>query len=329
MKAVFIEAPGKAAVKEVPVPEIGDHDVLIKVKASGICGTDIHIYRGEYLGSYPIIPGHEFSGVVEKVGSKTSRIKVGDHVSVEPNISCGNCSACLNNRQNFCENWDGVGVTLPGGMAEYASAPEKAVFSIGDLSFLSGAFVEPLSCVLHGVQKTNIRLADNILIIGAGPIGILLSKALQLQGANIITQVDKNPSRLELARKSGAVYTESSLDSLEPDSFDVVVDASGVPFLMEQCQNYARKGGKVLYFGVPPKDAILKLPAFPIFEKGLHILSTFTSVRNSIQAVRLLASGRLDVEQLVSHQLPLEELEKGIDLIENGKEGVLKVIMKP
>ncbi|MDR2021202.1 MAG: zinc-dependent alcohol dehydrogenase family protein [Treponema sp.] len=329
MRALVIEKPGIAKVQTVQAAPVGPHDVRIKIKASGICGTDIHIFRGEYLGTYPVIPGHEFSGVVEETGSAVTRFKAGDHVAIEPNISCDNCHACLNNRQNFCENWNGVGVTLPGGFAEYAVVPEKAVFNIGKLPFLSGAFVEPLSCVLHGVERARIKLADRVLILGAGPIGILLSKAIQLQGASEIIQVDKNKARLELAKKSGAVRTFDSLDALEKDGYDVVVDASGSKFLMEQTIPYVRKGGTVLLFGVPQRDAKLELPAFTIFEKGLFLLSSYTSVRNSIQAVRLLESGKIDVSSLVSHQLPMEEFTRGIELLEKGLEGVLKVVILP
>lgn len=329
MKAAVIEKPGIMAIKDIPIPTIGDGEILIRVVASGICGTDIHIFRGEYLGTYPVIPGHEFSGVVEKVGPKVSRYKPGDHVAVEPNIACDNCPACLNNHQNFCENWNGIGVTLPGGMAEYVAVPEKAAFGIDGLPFNFGAFVEPLSCVLHGVERTGFRLGDRVLIIGAGPIGILLSKAIQLQGACEITQVDKNVARLDLARKSGAFRTEPSLDALKQDFYDVVVDATGFPALMEKTPAYARYGGKVLLFGVPPNGASLTLPAFPIFRKGLTILSSYTSVRNSIQAVRLLSSGKIDVESLISHELPLDDLEHGIKLIEGGKDGALKILIHP
>ncbi len=329
MRAMVIEKPGKAVLKEVPEPKVDDDGILIKVQASGICGTDIHIFRGEYLGTYPVIPGHEFSGIVEAVGKNVRRFKPGDHVAIEPNIACDNCGACLNNRQNFCSNWNGIGVTLPGGMAEYAVVPEKAAFSIENLEFYSGAFVEPLACVIHGIERARIRLADNVLILGAGPIGILLSKILQLQGSNRITHLDKNEARLDLALESGAARVEKSLETLERDSYDVVVDASGSTFLMEQSLNFVRFGGTVLYFGVPASGSTITLPAFTIFQKGLTLLSSYTSVRNSVQAVRLLSSGRVDVSKLISHCLPLASFERGVQIIEQGIEGVLKVMIQP
>jgi 2-desacetyl-2-hydroxyethyl bacteriochlorophyllide A dehydrogenase len=329
MRALVIEKPGTAVVKSMSIPPVGAHDVLIKVEASGICGTDIHIYRGEYLGDYPVIPGHEFAGTVERVGAEVTRFNVGDRVAIEPNISCDNCESCLNNRQNFCLDWQGVGVTLSGGMAEYAVVPEKAAFSIGTLPFAVGSFVEPLSCVLHGVERARIRLADKVLILGAGPIGLLLAQTIALQGAKEITQVDKNMHRLKMARQNGAQHVEQSLDALPHDFYDVVVDASGSIFLMEQTIRFVRKGGTILLFGVPPQEVTFSLPAFTFFEKGLYLLSSYTSVRNSIQAVGLLEAGRLDVSDLISHRLPLEEFTKGIDILEKGADQVMKVVIMP
>lgn len=327
MKALVIEKPNHAIVKEVPVPEVGKGEIRIHVKASGICGTDIHIYRGEYLGSYPIIPGHEFAGIVDAVGEGVKRFSLGDHVAVEPNISCNNCSACFSGHPNFCENWQGVGVTRPGGFAQYVVVPERAAFSIGKLDFAQGSFMEPLSCVLHGVQKAQVELADKILIMGAGPIGILLLKTALTQGASEITQLDTNKGRLQLAKKSGAKHIETDIKNLKDEAYDMVIDATGVPFLLEKSLDLARKGGTLLWFAVPKKDATVTLPPFKIFEKGLHIVSSYTSVRNSIQAVRMLENGKIDVSDVISHRLPLEEFVKGIETIEKSEEGVLKVIV--
>jgi 2-desacetyl-2-hydroxyethyl bacteriochlorophyllide A dehydrogenase len=296
--------------------------------ASGICGTDIHILEGEYVGAYPVIPGHEFSGVVEQAGQAVSRIKVGDKVAVEPNIACDNCSYCLNNQQNFCENWQGVGVTLPGGMAEYVIAPEKAVFDIGELEFEEGAFVEPLSCVLHGVQKTCIRLADRVVILGAGPIGILLLQAVNVQGAQSVTVVELDQARAEAAQTVGADQIYRSLDGLPKDAFEVVIDATGVIPVMKRTPEFTRKGGKILLFGVPPKTNI-EFDAFTLFLKGLTILTSYTSVRNSLQAIDLLKNKRINVKPLISHRLPLAKFEHGVNLIKNKQENVKKVLITP
>ena len=138
MRAANIFRANELEIIDIPIPEPSETEVLIKVMASGICGTDLHIFRGEYMGDYPVIPGHEFSGLIEAVGSGVTRFKVGDRVAVEPNIACDNCYSCLNNRHNFCLNWSAIGVTRPGGMEQYVTAPEKSVFDIGEVPFELG-----------------------------------------------------------------------------------------------------------------------------------------------------------------------------------------------
>lgn len=329
MKAIRIDHPNQVSVVDLPVPRPAEGEVLIKVMASGICGTDVRILRGEYLGDYPVIPGHEFSGIVKQVGSGVTRFRAGDRVAVEPNIACDNCYNCLHNRHNFCLNWQATGVTRPGGMAQYVTAPEKSVFDIGDLPFEYGAFMEPLSCVLHGVQRAKVHLADRVAILGAGPIGILLLQTIQLQGAAQVTVVEKNPARAELAQACGAYRCLTHIDDLEQDHYDVVVDATGAIALMAQTLDFARHGGTVLLFGVPPAEQRMELEAFQVFRKGLTILSSFTSVRNSYQAVALLQSKRIDVSGLISHQLSLDEFERSVELIERGRENVKKVLILP
>ncbi|WP_320128255.1 zinc-dependent alcohol dehydrogenase family protein [uncultured Sphaerochaeta sp.] len=329
MRAVLIEKPGVISVQEAPMPVIEDDEVLIKVMSSGICGTDVHIFHGEYLGSYPIIPGHEFSGIVEKVGKLTKRIQVGDHVAVEPNIACDDCENCLENRQNFCVHWEGVGVSRPGGMAEYVKAPEKAVFSIGSLSFDEGAFCEPLSCVLHGIEQIPLKLGDRVLVLGAGPIGMLLARTAKIRGASTIVQVDKNPSRLAMAKAYAADEVFNDLELLKGQVFDVVIEASGTKYLLENSLHFARSGGSVLFFGVPKNDLLIQLSPFEIFSRSLKIIGTYTSVRNSMQALRLMESHQIDVRPLINPILPLSSFSLGVQSLVEGKEGVMKVMIKP
>ena len=329
MKAAQVKKPGLLEHIDLPVAEPPGSELRIHVMASGICGTDIHIFRGEYLGGYPIIPGHEFSGLVEAIGPQVSRFKPGDRVAVEPNIACDNCFHCMNNRQNFCQNWQGVGVTRPGGMAQTVLVPEKAVFDIGDLSFETGAFMEPLSCVLHGLQRLDPGLGSRVAILGAGPIGLLLLQGLRLLGAAHTTVVEKNPARLELARAFGADITLASLDDRRQDCYEVVVDATGSIPVISRALDWVQPGGKVLLFGVPPAGEIMSLQPFKIFKKGLTVLSSYTSVRNSIQALDLLKAGRIVTGPLISHRLPLEHLERGIHTIEAGLDDVRKIIVLP
>jgi D-arabinitol dehydrogenase (NADP+) len=329
MKSVVIEKPNEISVLERDVPEPGVGQLMVQVMASGICGTDLHIYRGEYMGKYPVIPGHEFSGIVTAVGADVSRFQVGDRVAVEPNIACDNCVNCLNNRQNFCLNWQAIGVTLPGGMEEYVIVPERAAFNIGELPFEIGAFMEPLSCVVHGIERARIGLADHVAIFGAGPIGNLMIQMAHIQGAAHITVLEINPGRADLASELGADRVVASFDQLQPDTYDIVIDATGAIPVMNRTIDYVRKGGTVLLFGVPPSGRNLEVEGFKIFQKGLTVMSSFTSVRNSFQAVGLLKSGQVRVDSLISHRLPLDEMPRALELIESRSPTVKKVIVQP
>lgn len=329
MKCLKILEPNHAVVVEAPTPVIGSRELLVRVMASGICGTDIHIFRGSYLGPYPVVPGHEFAGVVTEIGKDVSRFAPGDSVAVEPNIACNNCLPCLENRQNFCLNWQAIGVTRPGSMAEYVSVPENAAFAIGDLSFAEGAFVEPLSCVLHGIQKLHLQPGARVAVIGAGPIGLLMLQCLRLRGAAHITAVDRQEARLELAARAGTDRALISLADLETDTYDLVVDATGSISVMEKTLAAARPGGTVLWFGVPPSGESMQIEPFTIFRKGLSIVASFTSVRNSTRAVDLLGSGKIKVKEIISHSLPLRQFEKAVEMIEKAEDGVRKVMILP
>jgi D-arabinitol dehydrogenase (NADP+) len=329
MKALIIPKPGTAEVREMEPPVPDPREVCIEVAACGVCGTDIHIYKGEYLGEYPIAPGHEFSGTVTAIGEGVTRFRPGDRVAVEPNIACGNCPECLSNRQNFCRNWTAVGVTEPGGMAEYVKAPEPNVFAIGDLSFEAAAFVEPLSCVLHGIRKVGIDFADRVAVLGAGPIGQLIIRSLRARGVSFIAAAERSRSRAELARASGADLVEHDPDRLEREGFDVVVDATGVVAVMERTVDFVRPGGRILLFGVPPKDAVMRIEPFRLFRYGLTVVSSYTSRRNSFMALNMLDSGRVRVDDLISHRFALSDFPAAVELIESGADDVRKVLLVP
>ncbi|MFB0545273.1 MAG: alcohol dehydrogenase catalytic domain-containing protein, partial [Anaerolineae bacterium] len=154
---MIIEAPHKLSVRDVAVPEVGPNEVLVAVKACGLCGTDQHIYEGTFLSPYPLIPGHEFSGVVEEVGENVSSVRVGVRVAVDPSLFCGDCYFCKSQRGNHCQNWNGIGVTRNGGFAEYVAVPARNVYPFSnDVTFEEAAFVEPLSCVIYAMQRVRV-----------------------------------------------------------------------------------------------------------------------------------------------------------------------------
>jgi len=303
--------------------------ITIRVNASGICGTDLHIFLGEYLGDYPIIPGHEFSGDVVAIGDEVDKFQIGDRVAIEPNLSCGICDACLHNRQHFCEDWQAIGVTMSGGMATHVIVPQQAAFTIGDLSFEEAAFMEPLSCVIHGVGLIGSALGTRTLLVGAGPIGMLLLRTLKNIGTVELDIVEKNKSRRNFAaaERTGQVFSDFS--QVKKENYDIVVDATGVISVLEQCISYARPAGKILFFGVPPKGKVMTIEPFRLYNKELTIMSSYTSLRNSKQAIDLISIGRIVVKDLISHRLPLNELEGGLRLVLDGKEPSMKVMILP
>ena len=330
MRVASVTQPGTIRVEDRETPRaVAPDDVVVKVMASGICGTDVHIFHGEYLGEYPIVPGHEFSGVVEAVGSGVKGYRPGDRVAVEPNIACDACPACLSNRQNFCENWQAVGVTRPGGMAQYVLAPEKVVFGVEDIPFDRAAFMEPLSCVIHGIESVGIRLGDTVAVIGMGPIGMLLIRTARAGGASRFAAAELSEERLAAARRDGVRDATTDVGSLPSDRFDVVIDATGAPAVIPHAIRLARPGGRVLMFGVAPQGRSATFEPFQVFRKGLSIHASYTSRRNSYQALKLIGSGAVRVDDLVSHRLPLEGFEPGIGKIESRGENAMKVMIFP
>ena len=323
MRAARIEQPGKAIVTDVAEPVAGADDVLIKVRAAGICGTDLHIFKGEYEAIYPIIPGHEFSGEDVTVGENVRNFRVGDRVTADPNIPCNRCSSCQRNEPNQCKHLQAIGVTRSGGFAEYVVAPEGNVFSIGDMSYSAAALIEPLARVVWGIKQVDVQAGDTALVFGAGPMGVLVAQALKQAGAARVVVTDVVPWRLELAERLGATEMvvadakqAANLKVLEPDGYDIVADATGIPGVLEGAFEYARARGKVWVFGVTPRGTLVKFPAYEVFRRDLKIIGSFAVNRTFPQSTTLIQSGAIQVEPLISHQLPLDDFCRALEIAE-------------
>lgn len=330
MRSITIERPGSCHVTESSSPVPGSGELLVRVAACGICGTDVHIYEGSYLGTYPVIPGHELAGVVAAVGDGVMRFSAGDPVAIEPNLACGNCSHCLAGRPNFCEHWEAVGVTRPGGMAEMVVVPERAAFSATGLPLDVAAFMEPLSCVLHGLSHVSPAPGSRAAVIGCGPIGLLLIRALRASGVVAIDVAERADSRRELvASEPGVGLVAASAAALQADAYDLVVDATGAPEAMRAALGLARPGGSVLWFGVPDRAAEIAFEPFVVFRKGLSIHGSFTSSGSSEQSLALLRAGTIRVDDLVSHRVRLDDVGGSLERLRTSRDGTLKVIVEP
>lgn len=331
MKAFFIDQPRIGTVRETDIPVPADDEILVEVKAAGVCGTDIHIYKGEYFGSYPRIPGHEFSGIVAAVGKKVIKFKVGQHVAADPNIFCETCDACKENRQNFCVDMHAVGVTRHGAFAQYLTVPERCVFDITGLSFTEGSLVEPLSCVVYGQEKTGIPLGASVLIFGAGPIGLMHSQLSGINGAASVTVVDLFQDKLDLAKKLGAdyTYTSSEFEKLAlVNSFEVVIDCTGIPKVVEGAVKYVKDSGAILFFGVCPDNSAITINPYEVFKRELRIIGTFALKKTYGKALALARSGKLNLIDLVDKRLLLEDAPKLFEDIMTGNSG-LKTVFYP
>jgi D-arabinitol dehydrogenase (NADP+) len=323
MKAAVLEQPGYATVTDVDEPVYGADDVLIRVRAAGICGTDLHIYKGEYEARYPLIPGHEFSGEVAAVGANVTRFKPGDRVTADPNVPCNRCDFCQRNEPNQCRNLRAIGVTGNGGFAEYVVAPEGNVFSIGDMSYEAAALIEPLACVAWGLKQVEVQPGDSALVFGAGPMGVLLAQAVKSAGASRVVVADVSEGRLALAAQLGSETAladhqlANRLKASAPDGFDIVADATGVPAVLASTFDYVRPRGKVWVFGVTPVGVKVEFPSYEVFRKDLKIIGSFAVNRTFPQSIAMIRSGAVKVEPLISHRLPLDDFNAGIEMAQH------------
>jgi len=261
---------------------------------------------------------------VAAVGAEVSRFKVGDRVTADPNVPCGRCTFCQRNEPNQCRDLRAIGVTGNGGFAQYVAAPEGNVFSIGDLAFDAAALIEPLACVVWGLKQVEIQPGDSVLLFGAGPMGCLLLQAVRCAGAARVTVIDPVQWRLDLARSLGATdaylpgdHLGQVLEKHEPYGYDVVVDATGVPAVLEAAFAYTKPRGKFWVFGVTPAGTQIRVPAYDIFRKDLKIIGSFAVNRTFPQAITLIQSGAVQVTPLISQRLPLREFERGFELAQH------------
>lgn len=319
MKAAVYHGKQDLRVEEVPVKELEDNEVLIKVKYCGVCGTDIHIFNGDG-GSFevtpPLIPGHEFSGTVEKIGAGVTAVKVGDRVSGDPNDMCGECYFCKNAMQHFCTNNIGIGTTMDGGFAEYVVMREKQVYKFSEsLSFIEAAMAEPISCCLHGIDLCNIKAGDTVLVMGGGPIGMIMLQLAKYAGAAKLIMSEPVEEKREQAIKLGATKTinpmEEDVQAVLADycaNVDVVIECVGNIHTQEDAVKFAGKGATVMYFGLAAPDESFPLKPDDIFKKELKITSSFINPYTFERAIQVLESKTIDLESLITNIVPLDDI---------------------
>ncbi len=316
MKAAVLYKPGDVKIEDRAIPKPEAEEVLIRVKACGVCGTDNALYKGEYPANYPVIIGHEFSGEIVEIGDGVTTFKPGDRVTVDPNNTCHACDYCRSGNEHLCEHLSSMGVHIHGADAEYCVMPASNVYHIPEnLSYEEAAFCEPLACAIHGVDLAGVKVGDTVLIIGAGGMGNLITQCVANSGAANIVVSEPIALRREKALENGATHV---IDPLKQDvareiklikriGADVVFEVAGNPVAQESCISLVRKGGTIVFFGCSPQDKLIEVNPFKVNEHELKIYGSFNNQFATARAVEMLGSKKIRVDNLISHRIPLEE----------------------
>lgn len=339
MKAMRLESIGNLFVREVEKPVPGPDDLLVRVEACGICGTDRHLLHGEFPSTPPVTLGHEFCGVIEAMGADVKGFEIGGRITGDPNISCGRCPQCMAGRVNLCRNLRAIGIHRDGGFADYVIVPQKQAFHLPPgLNPAHGAFCEPLACCLHGIDMAEIKAGASVVVLGGGVIGLLTVQLARLAGATTVILSTRQASRRALAEEIGATHSvdPSASDIIEditgenglvPGGVDVVIECAGVAETVQQTTRLAKAGGTVVILGVMPQGAKVELEPFDILFRELRVLGSFINPFVHRRAADLVASGAIEIDKLISRQIPLEEAP---EVIRNPPApGEVKVLVVP
>ncbi len=318
MRAVVVERPGVFGVHEVPAPRVGAGQVVVEVRACGVCGTDVHIAHGLFPPTpYPIVPGHEFAGVVVDVGDGVTDHAVGERVAVDPTLACGSCDRCRDGRLNLCANWGAIGDTVNGALAERVVVPARNCYSLpAVVTWSQAALIEPLSCAVWAIRRVPSQVGDSALVLGGGAMGLLLAQLLSRSGARIVAVVEPKAERRALALEVGASAALDPRDSdgltaLGRDGFDLVADATGLPAVIQDGLAQVRRGGTFLVFGVAPATAEIRVRPFDVYNGDMTIVGSMAVNQTYGAAVRLAST--LDLSALVAPTKGLEAYPEAIE----------------
>jgi len=352
MKAAVLYGIGDLRFEEVPLPQIKEGEVLIKVKACGICSSDIARVMEKGTYSFPLIPGHELSGEVTEIKERTTSFKKeskgayfkkGDRVAVIPLLPCYRCPHCQIGEYNLCDDYSYLGSRCNGGFAEYVKAPQENLIKIPPaVSFEEAAFTEPSSVALHGLRRAKMEIGDRVAILGTGPIGILLAQWARIWGAGQIFLIDIKEEKLRVAQKYGFTdvinaskedTVKNILEKTEQRGVDISIEAAGTPVTFQQSIQIARKGGKVVFLGNMRGEVTLSDELISsILRKELNLYGTWNSrfthlPRNEwVTSLHFMEIGKLKVKPLITHIFKLKEAKEAFQMMSKGKEFFNKVI---
>ncbi len=339
MLAAFYYNNHDVRIEEIPVPSIGEDEALLKVMASGICGSDVlEWYR---IPKAPRVLGHEATGIISKVGSQVKNIKVGDRVFVSHHVPCNQCRYCQRGNHTACHTLHTTNY-YPGGFAQYVQIPkinvQCGIYKLSDaMSFEEGTFIEPLACVSRGQRLANLQKDDTLLIIGSGISGILHAQLAKFKGIENIVVADINPYRLELAKKFGAHHALNAKDNLPQDLKDIndgrladqVIVCTGATSAAMSAMNCVESSGTILYFAVPDPTVKLSVPINQFWRNEITIRTSYGAAPNDLEdSMKVLTTRQLNVKDMITHRLNLREAQEGFKLMAEAGQS-LKVILQP
>lgn len=320
MKSAVFLGKQNIQVMEREIPNPGPDEVLIKVMACGVCGSDVHIYDGDQGSTSttpPLVQGHEFSGVVVEVGNNVTSCKKGDRVCVDPADNCNECYYCASGMMHHCEHMGAIGTNIDGGFSQYCKVPGRLIHHLADdVTFIEGAMAEPLACCINGADRSNIKVGDNVVVYGGGMIGLLLLQLAKRKGAANVVLVEPVEEKRKMAEKLGAVFTINPVQENVKDALlshglnhiQVVIETCGRKNTSEEAIDIADRGGTVILFAVTKVDSKIDLMTYELFQKELTIKGSYCSPYAMGRAVELINSHSIDVTTMLAGTKSLEGL---------------------
>lgn len=322
MKSAVFYGKRDIRVEEREIPKAGEGEVVIKVMACGVCGSDVHIFEGDQGSTEtvpPLVQGHEFSGIVTEVGSGVDNCRIGDRVCVDPADNCNECYYCSSGMMGHCEHMGAVGTNRDGGFSQYCKVKARLIHHLADdVSFIEGAMAEPLACCIHGADRSSIKVGDNVVIYGGGMIGLLLLQLAFLKGASRVVLVEPVREKREAARRLGASLVidpvkcdvKQTLAANGLEHIQVVIETCGLRKTSEEAMDIADRQGTVILFAVSAVDAVVSLKTYQLFQKELTVKGSYCSPYAMGRAVEMLNAHRIDVTSMLGGTESLEGVAK-------------------
>lgn len=338
MKAIVYDKPRSFTLTDVPKPPPGTDDVLIKVIVAGVCGTDLHLHDGDFGPTYPLTPGHEVCGEIVELGSSVTALSVGDLVTFDNTQSCGHCEECRRAKPEYCTTIVAQGVNVPGGFAEFVVASANRCFIVNDLDPEVAVFAEPTACVVHGLDVLELTPGARVLLIGAGPTGLVLTQLLRASGAGQLIVAAPTQAKLDIALERGAdvivkidrnnpAAAYGELREIAGTGFDYVIDATGAVSVLEETLALLRVGGTVFVYGMTAESAKWTINPYDVFRRELTIKGSFAQQFSFDRALLALRGGRVNTAGMVTHRFSLEQYAEALNAVASSD--CIKAVIRP